>query len=66
MPHLPADEYDGFAFEVWMKLKGGASVDDVASHLAWAAGEHIGVGSDPIREHAVAEAAVKIMGLQCI
>jgi hypothetical protein len=35
-----------------------------SAYLAWAAGEHIGVGTDPARQRAVAEAAAEIMGLQ--
>jgi hypothetical protein len=59
---LPADEYDTFAMQVWGRLKRGESVEKIAACLTWVAGEYIGVSADQAREHAVAEAAAKIVG----
>lgn len=34
MPHLPADEYDTYAMQVFSKLNSGASVEEVANYLS--------------------------------
>ncbi len=54
-------EYHGYAFEVWMKLKRGASVDEIRAYLEWAELEHMGTPHSCGRSRAVAEKAFQIV-----
>lgn len=58
MPHLPADEYDAYAMQVFSRFTAGASVDEVADYLG---GVDFGSGPDHIRDRRVAEKAAAIM-----
>ena len=55
------NEYDGYAFEVWMKLKRGASVEDVEVYLDWAELEHMGSQRSRGRNREAAEKAFQIV-----
>ncbi len=58
MPHLPADEYDRYAIEVFSRLSAGASVFEIANYL----GEVEMTGMpDRERDLRVAQRAVTIM-----
>jgi hypothetical protein len=58
MPHLPADEYDTYAMQVFSKLKAGASAQTVAHYLG---DVDMGDAPDPERDLRVAEKAMLIM-----
>ena len=58
MPHLPADEYDTYAMQVFSKLSAGASVEEVANYLSDS--EMTGT-LDIDRDHRVAQKAMMIM-----
>lgn len=45
MPHLPSDEYDSYAMQVYSKLRAGASVEAVADYLG-----DVDMGCSPDRE----------------
>lgn len=63
-PNWPGeDEYDYYALHIYSMLKGGATVDEVADYLAWAANKFIEVETIPEREIAVAQAAAAILAL---
>lgn len=58
MPHLPADEYDSYAIQVFSMLSAGASVSEVADYLSDA--EMTGT-PDRERDLRVAQKAAMIM-----
>jgi hypothetical protein len=56
-----ADEYDGYAFRLFIMLKSRASEDDVARYLDWAQSENMGLELTARHNRRI---AVKIMALQ--
>lgn len=58
MPHLPADEYDTYAIQVFSKLSSGASVEEIANYLSDS--EMTGT-PDIDRDRLVAQKAMMIM-----
>jgi hypothetical protein len=58
--HAPGavDEYDGYAFRIFLMLKSKASEADVARYLDWAQSENMGLSPTADRNHAI---AAKIM-----
>lgn len=58
MPHLPADEYDSYAGQVFSRLRGGASVKAVAEYLG---AVDMGAEPDTARDLRVARRAALIL-----
>jgi hypothetical protein len=56
----PDDEYDSYAYEVWMRLKRGASTNEIADYLRWAETEHMGLSETPGKALEIARKAVAI------
>jgi hypothetical protein len=58
MPHLPADEYDTYAMQVFSKLRAGASAEDIAEYLS---GVDMSGEADHERDRRVAAKAAALM-----
>jgi hypothetical protein len=59
-PNWPNDEYNGYAFEVWMLLKTGASATDIEAYLAGMETSHIGLSNNSGRAGEVARKAIAL------
>lgn len=54
------DEYDGYAFDIFVMLKSGAGEDEIAAYLDRAEAEHMGLRLRADRNRVVAQRAVAI------
>jgi hypothetical protein len=56
----PDDEYDGYAFQVFSKLKGGTTLQDVEAYLEWAETENMGLSSSSGRNRLIAQKIIDL------
>jgi len=59
-PDWPNDEYDSYAFQAFVKLKGGANVSEIEAYLDWADSENMGLSGRPGRNGTIAQKIIDL------